>query len=196
MRASCEAIGLCQLAFEFGLEFRGRVFADASAALGVVNRRGAGRLRHVRIGSLWVQEAQASGSLEYRKVAGSENPADLLTKGLRAEPMRYLVSSLGLEYRAGSAAVRLQLAAFLFGPSAQDLSPPEPRIRGGVYECTTVEATFRDFSRSSYVANHLASLSLLGTSCLPASEPSAGRLARLSPPSLACARGRNGHAAS
>ena len=93
VRTSCETIGLCQLASEFGLAFSGRIFADASAALGVVSRRGAGKLRHVRIGSLWVQEAQRAGTLDFRKVLGSENPADLFTKGLKADVIRHLMES-------------------------------------------------------------------------------------------------------
>ena len=82
VRASSEAIGLSQLAASCGLQLAGEVFGDSSAALAVIHRRGCGKLRHVRIGHLWVQEAQASGTLGYRKVAGTLNPADFANQTL------------------------------------------------------------------------------------------------------------------
>ena len=145
VRASCETIGLCQLASEFGLSFSGRVFADASAALGVVHRRGAGKLRHVRIGSLWVQEAHRAGVLDFHKVAGTDNPADLFTKGLKVEPMRHLMRKLSVEYRVGSAQARLKLMSFLYG------SVPRGSIRGGVQDDTVDSSTFRRHFVSSLV---------------------------------------------
>ena len=56
------------------------VYADSSAALGVVKRKGAGRLRHVNVAMLWIQDLREGGGAEYRKIAGVENPADLMTK--------------------------------------------------------------------------------------------------------------------
>ena len=64
---------------------RGLIYADASAALGVVHRRGNGKLRHVRVGMLWVQQKEEDGELKYSKVLGDDNPADLLTKYLKEE---------------------------------------------------------------------------------------------------------------
>ena len=94
---------------------REHFFADASAALGIVARKGCGRLRHIRIGDLWVQEAARKGELVYQKIDGARNPADLLTKHLRAERSQYLVEQIGLEYREGSAQARLQLSTLIFG---------------------------------------------------------------------------------
>ena len=75
VRASSEAIGLCQLAASWGLSLTGEVFGDSSAALAIVKRRGCGKLRHVRVGHLWVQEAAASGTLRYSKVQGTSGGA-------------------------------------------------------------------------------------------------------------------------
>ena len=58
------------------------VYADASAALGIVKRRGIGKVRHIRTQSLWLQEAHAEKRLAFEKIDGSRNPADLLTKYL------------------------------------------------------------------------------------------------------------------
>ena len=58
------------------------VFADSSAALAVTKRNGAGQLRHINVSSLWIQERQDREDLELRKVLGTENPADLMTRYL------------------------------------------------------------------------------------------------------------------
>ena len=58
---------------------------DSAAALGVTRRMGCGKLRHVRVGNLWVQEKQESGEIGYRKTEGSTNPADIGTKSLGGE---------------------------------------------------------------------------------------------------------------
>ena len=59
--------------------------ADASAALGIIARRGLGKLRHIDTNLLWVQEQAEKGKLMYGKVATSDNAADLLTKALTWE---------------------------------------------------------------------------------------------------------------
>ena len=56
------------------------MLADSNAALGVVRRKGAGRLRHVNIGKLWIQDLKEEESVQFKKVEGTKNPADLMTK--------------------------------------------------------------------------------------------------------------------
>ena len=66
---------------------KGEVMVDSAAALGVVRRKGCGKLRHVRVGELWVQEKQESGELVFKKVEGTKNPADAGTKYLSQDKM-------------------------------------------------------------------------------------------------------------
>ena len=68
--ASSEAIGVVPIEKEWGLDLKAGIFVDSSVALAVVGRKGNGRLRHVKVGSLWVQEKRERGELEYQKVAG------------------------------------------------------------------------------------------------------------------------------
>ena len=60
----------------------GVVLGDASAALAIVARRGLGTLRHLDTNYLWIQEKAAKGDLNFKKVAGVDNGADLFTKTL------------------------------------------------------------------------------------------------------------------
>ena len=118
VRASTEALGFAQMCAEFRIDLEVQVFADASAALAVAARKGCGRMRHLRLGDLWIQEKASSGEVAYYKVEGQRNPADLMTKHFKGERIRYLLGEIGYEYRMGSARARLLLHGYLFGPTS------------------------------------------------------------------------------
>ena len=109
VKASTEAIGVCHLAETWGLSLHANVLVDSSAALAITQRRGCGKLRHVRIGHLWVQKAQATGEVMYRKALGTSNPADVCTKHLPAPRARPLLDAIGQVAATGEAAQQLQL---------------------------------------------------------------------------------------
>ena len=79
VRGAAEGIGLISLGRDLGIEYLIRLHIDASAALGIIERRGVGRVRHLEVGSLWIQEQQLKRIVEMLKVPGLENPADLVT---------------------------------------------------------------------------------------------------------------------
>ena len=76
---------------------------DSSAALGIAQRAGYGNVRHFRIQSMWVQEVRSTGRLSYKKVLGTLNPADVLTKHVPGDLLDVHLRTLGLEIRGGSA---------------------------------------------------------------------------------------------
>ena len=53
---------------------------DSSGAKSFASRRGSGRIRHIEVKWLWLQQAVAEGRFRMEKVAGVDNPADILTK--------------------------------------------------------------------------------------------------------------------
>ena len=55
--------------------------------LAIAKRKGAGKFKHINISCLWIQERQDSKQLELRKVVGTENPADLMTKHLARQSL-------------------------------------------------------------------------------------------------------------
>ena len=67
------------------MELECELYCDSSAALGITQRAGIGKVRHLRTQGLWVQEVRMSGRISYKKVLGTKNPADLLTKHMTAE---------------------------------------------------------------------------------------------------------------
>ena len=51
-------MGVRAMMRDWGQELKGLVFADSSAALAIAKRKGAGKLRHIHISSLWIQDIQ------------------------------------------------------------------------------------------------------------------------------------------
>ena len=110
VRATTEAIGIAQLAESWGVGATASVFVDSSAALAIVARRGNGKLRHVKVGHLWIQEKANAGEIVYRKVRGECNPADLMTKHLPAHRVAELSRQLSQTRALGHAKARLALS--------------------------------------------------------------------------------------
>ena len=109
VKTSCEAIGLTQLAKEWGIPMEADILVDSSAAIGVVNRKGNGRLRHVRIGQLWVQEKRENEELRFTKVKGTCNPADLMTKGVGKALKDEHLAKMGVKLGNGRADASLSI---------------------------------------------------------------------------------------
>ena len=55
--AATEALGIISLYSDFGVKsMKASVGMDASAAIGIIQRQGLGKLRHVEVDVLWLQE--------------------------------------------------------------------------------------------------------------------------------------------
>ena len=106
-RGASIALGLQSLARDLGIELKVQMFTDATAAIGICRRRGLGRIRHLHVADLWVQDRLKKGDFSLTKVAGSDNPADILTKHVSRDIMLKHMKNMGLkeeeEGRAGSA---------------------------------------------------------------------------------------------
>ena len=72
--ASAEAIAIADYVRDLGLDLAVEMYCDSAAALGITNRAGIGKVRHLRTQGLWVQEVRASGLIVYRKVLGEKTP--------------------------------------------------------------------------------------------------------------------------
>ena len=55
---------------DLGHKARVCVMTDSSAAKGMASRKGLGKVRHVEVNQLWVQQKVGSGEIELRKVEG------------------------------------------------------------------------------------------------------------------------------
>ncbi len=87
LKAATQTKGIMSMFMDFGLEADGLVMTDANAAMGIVHRQGLGKMRHLDVQYLWIQQEVSEGRLRVGKVRTTENVADLLTKNLPAEAM-------------------------------------------------------------------------------------------------------------
>ena len=101
VKASAEALGIKTTLKDMNKEIGILVYSDASAALGIIQRQGLGRVRHIDCSFLFVQDLNARKTIQYGKVAGSENPADIGTKGLAFDAISRHVAFVEAEFRGG-----------------------------------------------------------------------------------------------
>jgi hypothetical protein len=85
VKGAAEGLAVRSLVRDFGRSCALRVHVDSSAAIGICRRTGVGKVRHLDTRLLWIQELVRDGTLEVVKIAGTENPADLMTKHLAAD---------------------------------------------------------------------------------------------------------------
>ena len=92
-----DGILLCRLV-EWMTGFKCSVYlhCDSSAARGIIQRKGVGKVRHLSCRVLWLQSLVADGTIKLACVAGASNPADIGTKRLPSSRLRSLMSMLGM----------------------------------------------------------------------------------------------------
>ena len=103
VRGFSEALGIQSVARDLGAELEPEVHADSSAAIGICRRHGIGKVRHLAVAQLWVQDLVASRACRLFKVLGTENPADLLTKPLPRLEIDGHLKRIGLSRATGRA---------------------------------------------------------------------------------------------
>ena len=99
VEAVTRAKGLRTLAFEVGFRDLRNVVelgTDSSAAKSFVCRRGLGRMRHLQIRDLWLQQEVKDGGVVVHKVPGTDNPADLMTKVLTTQDIDHRFDWMGM----------------------------------------------------------------------------------------------------
>ena len=68
-----------------------KVFTDSSACRGVCARQGVGRIKHLAVRLLWLQQAIRAGRLTVHSVPTQQNPADIGAKPLTAKRIQLLL---------------------------------------------------------------------------------------------------------
>ena len=75
-------LGMISIAKDLNVDLLGALHSDSSAAIGIIHRRGLGKIKHMHTQYLWVQERLKAGDFTVHKVGTDNNPADLFTKYL------------------------------------------------------------------------------------------------------------------
>ena len=93
-----QALGIQTMMRELGCEMSIRIYIDSSAALGVIQRKGIGKIRHLEVADLWLQKAVREDRMRIHKIDGILNDADLFTKPLTAQGISIIMERLWNEY--------------------------------------------------------------------------------------------------
>ena len=109
VKTPAELLGVISVYRDFGVTLKGSILGDASAALGMIKRKGIGATRYIGASFLWVQEQGATREIDYEKIAGKENPADLFTKHLSGDDIDKHMASMQIEFMAGADEIALTI---------------------------------------------------------------------------------------
>ena len=69
---------------------------DASSAIAIGSRHGLGKIRHMELKYLWLQQLVATKHVRFIKVKGTEHPPDIGTKHLSREALAKCIEMVGL----------------------------------------------------------------------------------------------------
>lgn len=105
VKAASVGLGIQSSLKDLGSHLSLQMYTDASAAQAMASRRGLGKVKHMDVQYLWVQERINQGDISISKVPGTENPADLLTKHLSKDVIHKYMSIIGLHVLSGRSAI-------------------------------------------------------------------------------------------
>ena len=91
VKGASQALGLTAMLQDMGVQSTIEIRVDASAAIGIATRRGLGKVRHIELNELWLQEQVARERISIVKVDGKNNYSDSLTKYCTAERIQQTI---------------------------------------------------------------------------------------------------------
>ena len=97
VEGATRSLGLQSMMRELGLKRVIFLQTDSSAAKSFASHRGLGRMRHIEVKDLWLQEAIYRSRLKVIKIRGDENPADIFTKYFSAADTELQCSRMNVE---------------------------------------------------------------------------------------------------
>ena len=109
-KAASVGYGAISMARDLGLSLDLVCKVDATAAQGIAQRRGVGKIRHLHTPLLWVQQRVEQG-LRIRKIPGTENAADMGTKYLGGPEIAKYMAECGFTLMEGRSSLEKDVVA-------------------------------------------------------------------------------------
>ena len=109
-KTASRTLGAVAMAHDLAMELQPCLKIDANAAKGIASRRGVGKIRHLHVATLWLQQCVHERRLRIDKESGKENIADLGTKYLTAPVLKSLLARAGIRELKGKSALALRAA--------------------------------------------------------------------------------------
>ena len=97
LKGAVEGLNVQRLAASLGDYLPLELRTDASAARGVILRQGVGKVRHLQVKQLWLQENVAAGELTIVKIPRAQNCSDALTHPWSANDLPFW-AAMGISF--------------------------------------------------------------------------------------------------
>ena len=95
IEGASRSLGVQALMEDMGFECRIKMRSDSSAGRSISLRKGTGKVRHLQVKYLWIQDALFEKRLTVEKVKGVDNPADIGTKYLMSHEVQAVAEKYG-----------------------------------------------------------------------------------------------------
>ena len=100
-----QALGIQSLMRHMGWHATIVIHNDATAAIGITRRKGLGKIRHLDVTDLWMQEEIKSKVIQAAKVLVKENMADVLTKHVDRSSLEAAMGRMQMVKTSGRSAM-------------------------------------------------------------------------------------------
>ena len=101
VKGASQSLGLQALMSDLNIRCGIKLLTDATTGKSIASRRGLGKVRHVEVANLWIQQKVADETIDIQKIKNFYNPSDMLTKHLSEENMRHCMELIGAEFLEG-----------------------------------------------------------------------------------------------
>ena len=101
VKGSAESVGVQSLLRGLGIDAQIYVHTDSSTAKSIASRSGLGKVRHIDVNELWVQDKVRSGSITLVKANGKANLSDALTKHVTNQELHWHMEHTNQRLAAG-----------------------------------------------------------------------------------------------
>ena len=108
LKAASTSLGLQSLFCDIGIIVGVRLWTDANANKGLIEKKGLGRAKHIATQYLWIQDVVAKKLLSIGKIGTLKNRSDMMTKVLTEVRMQELLRLMHCEFRDGKHCLALQ----------------------------------------------------------------------------------------
>ena len=109
-KSAANGLGAWSLLSDMGLTLDIRVYTDATTGKSIASRRGLGKVRHISVNELWIQELVQNKSITIVKIKNKFNPSDILTKHLTRAEVEMIMEHIQHYFEQGRAAAAPKLA--------------------------------------------------------------------------------------
>ena len=106
---------------DLGMDVSVRLHTDATTGRAIATRRGLGKVRHIAVNELWLQEQVAERKVYIHKIKNKFNVADLLSKYLTAAEIEHIIEFMQHSFLEGRHELAPALSLLDDNPSAHDM---------------------------------------------------------------------------